>query len=233
VKLIFVHGSGNTGEVWKCQTTYFPDSVAINLPGHPEGKPCTSVGDYAGWLHEYILKQGYKEPVLAGHSLGGAIVQSYALKYHQDLKALILIATGARLRVHPDYLAIIGDGIADPERWLKEFVEPLYARVPPEFKEGIIKDVAKVGAAVQLNDFLCCDQFDVMDKVSEIKLPALVICGSEDNLTTVKYHQYLANKIAGARLMVIDGATHFVLLEKPAEVNLAIERFLAELKEVC
>jgi len=231
VKLIFVHGSGNTGEVWKYQTAYFPDSVAVNLPGHPVGKPCTSVDEYADWLHKYLLKQGYKDPVLAGHSLGGAIVQTYALKYPQDLKGLILIATGARLRVNPDFLAIIGDGIADPERWLKEFVEPLYVRVSPEFKEGIMKDVAKVGAPVQLNDFLCCDKFDTMDKISEIELPTLVVCGTEDNLTPVKYSQYLANKIASARLVVIDGATHFALLEKPDEVNQAINEFLTDLEK--
>lgn len=232
MKLVFVHGSGNSGEVWKYQTDYFSDSVAVNLPGHPGGKPCTSVDDYADWLHKYLLNHGYKELVLAGHSLGGAIVQTYALKYPQDLKALILIATGARLRVHPNFIAIIADGITDPERWLKEFIEPLYARVPPEFKDRMIKDVAKVGAAVQLNDFLCCDRFDIMDKVSEIKLLTLVICGSEDNLTPVKYSQYLASKIASARLTVIDGATHFVLLEKPAEVNRAISEFLAGLESL-
>lgn len=231
MKLVFVHGSGNTGEVWKYQIAHFSDSEAVNLPGHPSGKPCTSVDDYADWLHEYVVKQGYRELVLAGHSLGGAIVQTYALKYPEDAKALILIGSGARLRVHPDFLALMEAGITNPEKWLKEFVEPLYARVPLDLRERVIKKVAEVGAAVQLNDFLCCDRFDIMDRISEIKVPALIICGSDDNMTPVKYSQYLAGKIASAKLTVIDGGTHFVFMEKPDEVNQAIEQFLTDLGE--
>jgi len=187
------------------------------------------VNDYVEWVHEYILKQGYNEPILAGHSLGGAIAQAYALNHPDALKALILVATGAKLRVHPDFLAVMAAGIAEPTKWLKEFAEPIYARVSPELREIVIKKVAEVGATIQLNDFQCCDKFDIMDRVHEIKCPTLIICGSDDNLTPVKYSQYLANKIAGARLVVIDGGTHFVFVEKPDEVNRAIDKFLKSL----
>lgn len=229
MKLILVHGSGNTREVWHYQTAYFSDSEAINLPGHPQGKPRTSIDGYAEWLHEYVLKQGYKKPVLAGHSLGGAVILTYALNYPKDIKALILVGTGARLRVHPDFLAAMEDGISNPQKWLTEFVEPLYARVAPGVKTAVVSKVAEVGAAVQLNDFQCCDKFDIMDRVHEIKLPTLILCGTDDNMTPVKYSQYLANKIAGAHLVVINGGTHFVFLEKPKEVNQAIEEFLKSL----
>ena len=230
MKLILIHGSGNTKEVWYYQTAYFLDCEAINLPGHlQEGEPATSVDGYAEWVHEYLLKRGYKEPVLAGHSLGGAIAQTYALKYPDNLKALILIATGARLRVHPDFLALMQVGIAEPSKWLKEFVEPMYARVSPELREVVVKKVAKVGAAVQLNDFQCCDKFDIMGRVHEIRCPALIICGSDDNLTPVKYSQYLANKLVSSHLIVIEGGTHFVFMEKPDAVNQAIEKFLRSL----
>lgn len=229
MKLIFVHGSGNTSEVWCYQTAYFPDSEAVNLPGHPEGKPSTSVYGYAEWLHEYVLKQGYKKPVLAGHSLGGAVVLTYALNYSKDAKALILIGTGARLRVHPDFLAAIEAGISNPQKWLTEFVEPHYARVAPDVKTAVVSKVAEVGAAVQLYDFQCCDKFDIMNRVHQIKLPTLVLCGTDDNMTPVKYSQYLANKIAGAHLVVINGGTHFAFLEKPEEVNRAIDDFLKSL----
>ena len=69
MKLIFIHGSGNTGAVWHYQTEYFSGSEAIDLPGHPDGKPCTSIEDYTDWLHRYILDRGYSEPVLVGHSI--------------------------------------------------------------------------------------------------------------------------------------------------------------------
>jgi pimeloyl-ACP methyl ester carboxylesterase len=229
MKLIFVHGAGNTGLVWHYQTQYFTDSEAISLPGHPQGKPCTSVDNYAEWLHQYIHKKDYFQPVIAGHSMGGAVAQVYALNYPKAVKALILIDTGARLRVRPEFLKLLEDGIDAPSEWLKNIVEPPYSRVAPEVTEKIINGVITVGAAVQLNDFRCCDKFDIMDKVNQIAIPTLVMCGAEDDMTPLKYSQYLVNKIVGAKLVVIEGGSHHCFLEKPVEVNRAIEEFLKNL----
>jgi pimeloyl-ACP methyl ester carboxylesterase len=87
----------------------------------------------------------------------------------------------------------------------------------------------KIGPAVALNDFICCDEFDIMEQVRNISVPSLVICGSEDVMTPVKYSTFLAERIPGARQVVIDGGTHAVMREKPAEYNQAIEDFLASL----
>ena len=81
MKLIFIHGSGAGREVWHYQAKYFLEADAIDLPGHPEGTPCTSVDSYVEWLRTYIHDSGYIDVILAGHSLGGAIGQLYALKY--------------------------------------------------------------------------------------------------------------------------------------------------------
>jgi len=226
MKLIFVHGAGNTGLVWHYQTGYFTDSEAINLPGHPEGKPCTSIDQYAEWLHQLVRGKGYSQLVIAGHSMGGAVAQMYALTYTDNVKALILIDTGARLRVRPNFLKLLEDSIDAPAERLKSIIEPLYSRVAPEVREKVISGVAKVGIAVQLNDFRCCDKFDIMDKVNQIAVPTLVICGTDDDMAPVKYSQYLANKIVGARLVIVAGGTHHCFLEKPVEVNRAIEDFL-------
>jgi pimeloyl-ACP methyl ester carboxylesterase len=117
-------------------------------------------------------------------------------------------------------------GIEAPATWINNSVEPFYSRVDPAVREKVINKVAEVGARVQLNDFRCCDKFDIMDRVHQITAPTLVICGTEDEMTPVKYSQYLANKIAGARLIIIEGGAHFVFMEKPEEVNRAIEEFL-------
>jgi len=230
MKLIFVHGSGNTNRVWHYQIEHFPDAEAVNLPGHlGQGSPCASVEDYVDWLHGYILEKKYSNPVLIGHSLGGAIAQLYALKYPRDIKALVLIGTGARLRVAREFLSLIRDGIENPSSWLENFVKPLYSRVASEVGEKIIEKIAQSGATIQLNDMLCCDKFDIMDRVHQIKVPTLLLFGSEATMTPLKYGSYLADKIQGAKLAIIDGGTHLVFAEKPDAVNQAIEQFLAGL----
>lgn len=229
MKLIFIPGSGNTGLVWHYQAEHFADSEAISLPGHPEGEPCTRVEDYVDWLHQHVIDQSFSEPILIGHSLGGAVAQTYALSYPEDVKGLVLIGTGARLRVRPDFLSLLEAGIDYPPAWFKSFVQPFYDRVAPGLRERVVNRVTEVGARVQLNDFRCCDKFDIMDRVHQIDAPTLVICGTEDEMTPPKYSQYLATKISGARLVIIDGSTHFVFMEKPEEVNQAIEEFLNSL----
>lgn len=229
MKLVFVHGSGGTKYVWEHQTRYFRDSEAVTLPGHPEGKPCTSVADCVQWLGSYIQAKGYTDVVLAGHSLGGGIVQLYALEHPQALKAIILIGTGARLRVHPMFLQELEEAINGNNAALKKRLEERYQLVKPQFARKMIDSALSVPAQSHLNDMLCCDKFDIMDRVSQIKLPALVICGDKDEMTPVKYSQYLATKISGAKLVVIPEGTHHVFMEKPREFNRAVKEFLRTL----
>lgn len=224
MRLVFIPPSGAGKENWLFQTEYFSGSEGISLPGHPVGKPLNSVAEYVEWLHDYIHHKGYKDVVLTGHSLGGAIAQLYALKYGKELKGLVLIGTGARLRVLPATLASVRSEIGDETAWRKYIEDtPLPSpRLNPARDEKI-----RIGPETLLSDLLCCDKFDIMEQVQNIKLPTLIIVGTEDASTPVKYSQYLANKIKGSKLVIIQGATHSVAQEKPAEVNKAIEEFLA------
>ena len=113
--LIFIHGSGGSKESWQHQTEYFTNSEAIDLPGHPDGAPFSTIDGYAKWLNGYINKNGYRDVVLAGHSLGGGIVLSYALQYPGELKGMILVGSGLRLRVHPMFLNTLEKAIDDPD----------------------------------------------------------------------------------------------------------------------
>jgi len=226
MSIIFVHGSGGCGDIWRYQTDYLPDSHAVNLPGHPRGQILKSVEGYVDWLWKYLKAKGYKDAVLAGHSLGGAIALMYALRYPQELKGIIIIGSGARLRVHPAFVtpceeAIKGNG----QKWY-ELVEEMYRLTPPNYKREVIEKQKAIGPAVMLNDFLCCDKFDIMDRVHQIKLPALVICGELDVMTPVKYANYLGAKIANSSVVIVPHAGHFVLAEKPEVVNKAIKNFL-------
>ncbi|MDY7018752.1 MAG: alpha/beta hydrolase [Chloroflexota bacterium] len=231
MKLIFIHGSGNTKEVWHYQVKYFSGAEAVSLPGHASpGEPCTSVEDYVDWLHNYITEHKYSHPVLVGHSLGSAICQLYTLEHPQDITGLILIGAGARLRVAPEFLSVMQEGTKDYSSWLKNFIQPRYSRVAPEVSEKVIAKIAEVGPAVQLNDMFCCDKFDIMDKIDQIQVPTLIICGSEDEMTPPKYASYLAAKIKGAKLILIDAGTHLVFTEQPRAVNQAIEQFLNSLE---
>jgi pimeloyl-ACP methyl ester carboxylesterase len=106
-------------------------------------------------------------------------------------------------------------------------VEEMYRLTPEDYRREVIEKQKAIGPAVMLNDFLCCDKFDIMDRVHEIKLPALIICGELDVMTPVKYANYLGARMPNSKVVTVPGAGHFVLAEKPDVVNKAIEDFLA------
>jgi pimeloyl-ACP methyl ester carboxylesterase len=166
--------------------------------------------------------------VLAGHSLGGAIALLYALKYAEDLEGLILIGSGARLRVGTMYLEMLEQAKSN-RNIFEDFFHKLYELIEPELRGVLQRKALEGDPAVLLNDMLCCDRFDIMDRVHEIRLPTLALCGSEDIMTPPKYTKYLASKIEGAREVIIEGGTHMVFAEQPGVVNQAIEDFLNSL----
>jgi pimeloyl-ACP methyl ester carboxylesterase len=229
MKLIFIHGSGANGNVWLLQKKRFPGADAPDLPGHPVGKACASVEEYSDWLHGYILENGYTDVVLAGHSLGGGIALMHAFKYPGDLKGIILVGSGGRLRVLPLIIDAISGRLNDPQGWMKELVEPLYGTVDAATLREILPGLAAVGPAAQLNDFRCCDKFDIMEKVPQIKLPAHCIVGELDNMTPPKYSQYLVKSMPDCGISIIEGGSHLCFLEKPRAVNDAIAAFLNHL----
>ncbi len=229
MKLLFVPGAACGGRAWLGQTRYFTDSEAVVLPGHPEGEPCASVAGYVAWLRDYIQKQGYRDFVLAGHSMGGAVVQLYSLKYGDGVKALVLAATGAKLRIHPELLRSVEKMVSDESLW-RDYLEERHRTTLPELRQLIIEERLPIGPSVLLNDLLACDKFDVMSEVHNIKLPTLIIAGVDDEMTPVKYAHYLRREIEGSHEVIVSGAGHWVPAEKPDAVNQAIASFLAGLE---
>jgi len=225
MKLMFIHGSGGCKESWKFQTDYFQGSEAINLPGHPDGELCPTIEGYAKWFHGYIQEKEYRDVVIAGHSLGGGIALQYALDHAADLKGIVLMGSGARLRVHPMFLEALETVIQNPDAAQNPF-DDTYQLIDSELAAVMKKRSEENGPKSFLNDLKACDQFDVMERLGEIKVPILAVCGDQDVMTPPKYSNFLADKVPGTRAVIIPGGTHMAYAEKPNEANTAIEDFI-------
>jgi len=229
MKLVFVHGAGESSLSFYYQLRHFRNSKAIDLPGHPTGTPCSNIDGYVEWVRGFNTARRYKNVVLCGHSMGGAIALQHAMRYPEELKGIILIGSGARLRVHSDHLNLCKQPGAEYTMWL-EGRRKSYKDVEPDIHQVLMRRAEEVGPGVELNDLQACDRFDVMESIESIRLPVQVICGSNDTMTPVKYSDYMTHMIKGARQEVIDGGSHYVQLEKYQKVNEQIEEFLAALR---
>lgn len=225
--LVLIHGGGGVGQLWQNQLLAFPNAVAPDLPGHPEGPGLSTVPDMAAWVLRWIEEQDKLPCVLGGHSVGGAVALYAALLAPQSLRGLILIATGARLRVRPEFFTLLR---TDYEQAVDELLRWWFAPgASPRVVERARTALRAVPPPVVHDDFWAADRFDVMDRLQEIALPTLIICGEDDRMTPVKYAEYLRQHIPAAHLMVIPEAGHMVMLEQPRQVNAAIAEFLARI----
>ena len=233
--LVLVHGAGGSADLWQPQLDGLADVarvVAPDLPGHGHargrGKP--SIAAYAEWLALLLGTLRGGRAVVVGHSMGGAVAQALALAQPGRLAGLVLIGTGAKLRVLPRLVDLLRDRPREGQSLIRDLS---FAPGTPRECGEVVDRVFREGAPlVTLGDYLACDRFDVRADLERIRLPTLVVAGAEDRLTPPKYGRFLADAIPGARLVEIPGAGHFPRLEQPRAVNAAIREFLAELATV-
>jgi pimeloyl-ACP methyl ester carboxylesterase len=232
--IVFLHGAGGSRHTFRDQWAGLKGGVRMvipDLPGHGRsgGSPRESVEASAAWLVDFLKVIGLDRFVLAGHSMGGAIALQAALGRLKGLEALVLLGTGARLRISPVIFEGIGERFMTfaPELvgWMTSAVSSALLR------DDITRDVISTRPATFLADFHACNGFDVMDRLGQIRVPTLVVNGEDDRLTPLKYGEYLAANIPGAVLKIIRGAGHLVMLEKPEEVNAVITAFVHSLEE--
>jgi pimeloyl-ACP methyl ester carboxylesterase len=147
-----------------------------------------------------------------------------ALRHAELLKGIILVGTGARLRVFPSIL----NGIMDHfDETVPRIVQLAYSRkAPKDLLERGIAEMLRCRPEVLYGDFLACDRFDLMEEVEKIQLPTLVLCGEEDELTPVKYSKFLHSKIRRSRLEILSGAGHMVMMESHEAFNEKIREFI-------
>ena len=225
--LIYLHGAGGTHQHWLYQVRDLPrvPTYALDLPGHGQstGPGYDSIQAYANWLVAFLDAAGLGQVVVAGHSMGGAIALQVALQHPGRVAGLVLIATGARLRVAPGLLdairqdfpaaiGLMGDWAYGPE-------------APPEMVRLGQRQLASAGPEILYGDFEACDGFNVLDRLGEITAPTLILCGTLDRMTPTKYATYLRDNIRGANLELVEGAGHMLMIEKPGAVAEALASF--------
>jgi pimeloyl-ACP methyl ester carboxylesterase len=231
-KLIFIHGAGGDHRVWVYQAEYFRKEYGIyslDLPGHgfSRGTGSATIEEYAHFVKQFLTILGLKQSILVGHSMGGAIVQKVALDPIPHLKGIVLVGTGAKLRVNPVLLEKFKN-INEESAGLfckYSFAENVEAELLDKAKEMIMN----TPSTIFYNDFVACDNFDVLNEVSRISFPALIIGATQDQMTPLKYSQYLQQRIPHSHLSVIENAGHMMMMENPPQLNRAIEDWLKAL----
>ena len=237
--LVLIHGAGDSSAVWEKQTSYFSRNhrvLAVDLPGHGARVRERGMDRHEKNAEEVCRimdQQGVSKAVVAGHSMGGAVALTMALEHPQRLAGLVLVATGARMKMRPDFLEqarqtaeMYGSEVPSSTHIIP-IEQMVYPAIPADVVLWLKDRIGGASAQATYADFLANNHFDVMNRLGEIRVPTLVISGSEDRMAPRKFAEFLANGIPGARLEILDPCGHYPQAEQEEAFNRALETFLA------
>lgn len=231
--LLLLHGAGGQYTHWPPHLRRLPNTTvyAPDLPGHGNsgGTPRLSIAGYAADALALMDALDLEQAIVGGHSMGGAIALTLALDHPDRLAGLLLVASGARLRVSPDILSGLQTNF---ETAVDLIVQRAFG---PDASGNLLRlgrrQLLKCPPEVIHADYAACDAFDVMSRLSEIRMPTLVLAGTADQMTPEKYARYLAENIPGAQLALVEGAGHMVAIESPQQVAALVDDWLGTLEE--
>ncbi|MBN2538635.1 MAG: alpha/beta hydrolase [Deltaproteobacteria bacterium] len=231
--LFFIHGSTGDHNSWKDQYAALDEQfnvIAVDLPGHGQsgGKGEREVSLYSKWVKKTVEALGLRRPVLIGHSLGAAIALESAIQYGDRLSGVVAVGGGATMPVNP----LVLDGLrGDPSMIINSI--PAFAvskRHRERLKDFLVANLERMDKEVAYGNFLACDRFDISGRLGQIRIPALLICGEEDKMMPPKFSRYMEEHIAGAKMVLIKDAGHFVMMEDPNTCNVALREFVDSLE---
>jgi pimeloyl-ACP methyl ester carboxylesterase len=229
--LVLIHGAGGDHLSWPPEVRRLPGYRVItpDLPGHGKtaGPGRQSVQDYARDVAEFIDVVSFSRAVFVGHALGGAIALALALDYPDRVAGIGLISTGPTLPI-PSSVIENAANLSTLLLAIKSLQEMSLGSQTPENLKGVVyKRLIKTRQTLLLDDLLASDRFNVVDRLHAIQTPVLVVCGTEDKLTPLRFSEILSSKIPGAALQTVEGAGHMLALEQPGRLAKLISVFLA------
>jgi 3-oxoadipate enol-lactonase len=219
--------------VWHPQLAHFGISrraVAFDYPGYGDSDPApegTTRDDYASIILAAMTELGVQRAHLCGLSLGGVIAIAMHHTWPKRAASLILADSFAD---HPDGRAIYERslGASEDMRALAESrVDVLLAQpADPAVRSEVIETMARIEPAAYRTGAEAVWLADQRDRAQAIRVPALVLCGSEDRITPPALSTALTKLIPGAHYDAIERAGHLTNLEQPQAFNTLVGAFI-------
>ncbi len=236
----FIHGLGGDHSMWVHQVPAFCarfPTISIDLRGHgestrPDGD--FSVADMALDVVRLLRALGVERAHLVGLSLGGMVVQQFALDYPLATASLVLADTfcgtpaGFENVMHEALRFIEENDMATVAQ--ARITNAFSNSVDPVVRDYLIDRVARNDKVAYVRAARAGFGFSVCDRLGEISAPTLVVVGDQDRVTPPALSEDIATRIPNARLVRVAGAGHISNMERPQEFNRTVLDFLTQLR---
>lgn len=237
--VLLLHGLAGSSRFWEDTLKALPEGfrgIAPDLLGFGDSeKPKEEVGisRHVAMLEMLAQSLGLTRWDLVGHSMGGMVALAWALKAPKTVRKMILVNTpisggralhgrgwiGATL---PGLIAVKFGLQLPPVLWILRRLLRYYYVLDPRFT----KDAKKAPLYSLRESARALRECDFSARLSEIKIPTLVIGTREDGIVRPSEFERAAREIPGAEAVWIEGAGHCPTLERPEKTHGAMMDFL-------
>ena len=233
--VVLLHGAGFDHTAWALHSRWFAHHgfgvLAPDLPGHgwSRGPALPGIAEMADWTIALLDAVRAPKAHLIGHSMGSLIALDTAARHPARVTALSLIGTAATMTVGPDLLkAAEADDEAAIDMvsiWGLGFRAELGGSLAPGlWMHGEAQStLQRCAPGVLFSDLSACNAYaDALSAAAKISVPTTFILGERDMMTPAKAGKALAAAIRHARTVVLPGAGHMLMAERPDELLAAL-----------
>lgn len=241
--VVFAHGLTFDRHMWDEQVEALSERyrcIAFDFLGH--GGSGTAPGDYtledeAESMHALMEQLGALPAHVVGLSMGGMVAMRLALAHPQAIRSLALLDTSAEPEVperRPQYEALAATAKAQGPATVVGAVLPImfsqgFLQSQPEKVEAYRRHFQNLNLdGIEAATKAVTRRTDILDRISAIRAPTLVIVGEKDVATTIDKAQHIVERITGARLVTVSDAGHMTPIEQPQRISRILAEFLSE-----
>jgi len=232
MSLVFLHGWGQSKQVWFEQQSTFPQAYYLNLPGHGS----QPVSD--DWLRDIHARCTDTPFTLVGWSLGGMLAMQLADTYPESVRSLVLVNSTPRFRQADDWqhgcdaptFQAFEQGLAGNEsKTMSRFFALMFQDT--SLSRSIYNHIARqavdrthpVDSTALQHGLMLLSQLDLRPTLAEIKQPTLILHGQQDSVIPVQAGQYLAEHISSTHWQSFEDCGHAPFLTHSQAFNSILE----------
>ena len=237
--LILVHGIGAARDTWRFLLPALKERftvVSYDLRGHgasPKSALPFGLDDLVADLERVRERAGFASVHIAGHSLGGMIGPAYARAYPERVRSLGVLSTAA-FRTSEDSAKVMGvvkameaEGVPKILPTLKDrWYTDAFLSARDDIVQRRMAQVIGTDPAVFLNVFRIYATVEMAPWLHEVAAPSLVLTGENDGGCPPRLNEQIAAAMPNARLTILPGVKHSILLECGEDVAAHLIRFI-------
>ena len=210
MQLVCLHGFATSSRIWHNQKVdYAPELNFEDLRAESQ-KLAENLGP---------------DVILVGWSMGGMVALQVAAWAPAKVLGLVLVSTTPKFIKSEDFPYGLPPALLKrlQKRIKSEGISAFHSLI---FKKNEVVGLAHISAEVAEKEMPELAKADLRELLPEIKVPTLIIHGSQDQICLPSVAKFMKNRIPSSKLVMLDGIGHAPMIEVPQLFNLHLQRFI-------